>query len=81
MGLFAQIGTILVIPGRRAAANPESIFQRPVCMGSGFAALQAAPRNDGLFRHCDKASAGASPPARVYNLAIPETNAALPPRP
>ena len=25
-----------VIPGRRAAANPESIFQRPVFMDSGF---------------------------------------------
>jgi hypothetical protein len=27
--------TLLVIPGRRAAENPESIFQRPVFMDSG----------------------------------------------
>jgi hypothetical protein len=26
---------LLVIPGRRAAGNPESIFQRPVFMDSG----------------------------------------------
>jgi hypothetical protein len=25
----------IVIPGRRAAANPESIFQKPVFMDSG----------------------------------------------
>jgi hypothetical protein len=28
----------VVIPGRRAAANPEPIFQRPVFMGSGLSA-------------------------------------------
>jgi hypothetical protein len=35
--------TYFVIPGRRAAANPEPIFQRPVFMGSGFAAYSRAP--------------------------------------
>src|ERR1043166_9064160 len=28
-------GPVIVIPGRRAAASPESIFQRPVFMDSG----------------------------------------------
>jgi hypothetical protein len=32
-----------VIPGRRAAANPESIFQRLVSMDSGFASFGRAP--------------------------------------
>jgi hypothetical protein len=32
-----------VIPGRRAAANPESIFQRLVFMDSGFAPFGRAP--------------------------------------
>ena len=34
-----------VIPGRRVAVNPESIFQRPVFMDSGLSA-PADPRND-----------------------------------
>ncbi|MGH7061053.1 MAG: glycosyltransferase family 9 protein [Stellaceae bacterium] len=32
-----------VIPGRRNAANPEPIFQRPMFMGSGFAAEGRTP--------------------------------------
>jgi hypothetical protein len=32
--------THTVIPGRRAAANPEPMFQRPVFRGSGSAALR-----------------------------------------
>ncbi len=32
-----------VIPGRRVAANAESIFQRPVFLDSGFAAFSRAP--------------------------------------
>jgi hypothetical protein len=32
-----------VIPGRRAAANPEPIFQRPVFLDSGFAPSGRAP--------------------------------------
>jgi len=34
---------VLVIPGRCAAANPESIFQRPVFLDSGFTAFGGAP--------------------------------------
>ena len=30
-----QFNHHIVIPGRRAAASPESIFQRPVFMDSG----------------------------------------------
>ncbi len=30
---------MVVIPGRRAAASPEPILQRPVFMGSGLAPL------------------------------------------
>jgi len=33
----------VVIPGRRVAANPEPIFQRPVFLDSGFAAVGCAP--------------------------------------
>jgi len=32
-----------VIPGRRAATNPEAIFQRLVFLDSGFAAGGGAP--------------------------------------
>jgi hypothetical protein len=32
-----------VIPGRRATAKPESIFQRPVFMDSGSAPFGRAP--------------------------------------
>jgi hypothetical protein len=39
-GGFAQE---FVIPGRRVAVNPESIFQRPEFMDSGFAAFGRAP--------------------------------------
>jgi hypothetical protein len=35
--------TLVVIPGRRVAANPESIFQRLVFLDSGFAAVGRAP--------------------------------------
>jgi hypothetical protein len=47
-----QDRVIIVIPGRRAAASPESIFQRPVCMFSaaGVHGFRASPlgrsRND-----------------------------------
>jgi hypothetical protein len=34
------ICSLIVIPGRPAGPNPESIFQRPVFMDSGFAALR-----------------------------------------
>jgi hypothetical protein len=33
----------IVIPGRRAEASPESIFQRLVFMDSGFATFSRAP--------------------------------------
>jgi len=33
----------IVIPGRRIAAHPESIFQRPVSLDSGFATFGRAP--------------------------------------
>jgi hypothetical protein len=36
-------GAQFVIPGRRAVANPESIFQRRVFMASEFAPLGRAP--------------------------------------
>jgi hypothetical protein len=39
-GGFAQES---VIPGRRVAGNPESIFQSPEFMDSGFAAFGRAP--------------------------------------
>jgi hypothetical protein len=35
------MASLFVIPGRRAAASPESIFQRPVFMDSGL--LRFAP--------------------------------------
>jgi hypothetical protein len=34
---------LVVIPGRRSAANLEPIFQRPVFMGSGFLRCAPAP--------------------------------------
>jgi hypothetical protein len=37
---------LFVIPGRREAADPESILRSAGVMDSGFAALKAAPRND-----------------------------------
>jgi hypothetical protein len=35
--------TQIVIPGRRAAASPESIFQRLVFIASGLATFSRAP--------------------------------------
>jgi hypothetical protein len=40
----------IVIPGRREAANPEPIFQRPVFMGSGFVAFWPRP---GMTHLCE----------------------------
>jgi hypothetical protein len=34
---------LFVIPGRRAAASPESIFERPVFMDSGLLRFAQAP--------------------------------------
>jgi hypothetical protein len=41
--LLLGVRTTLVILGRRAAASPEPIFQRPVFMGSGLAGKARAP--------------------------------------
>src|SRR5207248_11465710 len=46
-----------VIPGRRAAASPESIFQRPVFMDSGLSALPSpGMTSGGLHVFCVPAS-------------------------
>jgi hypothetical protein len=39
-----------VIPGRRAAAGPESIRRSAGVMDSGLAALRATPRNDAIIQ-------------------------------
>ena len=43
--IFARSAPKPVIPGRRTAASPEAIFQRPVCTGSGLRP-SGRPRND-----------------------------------